>query len=261
MKIHNTHNSQSGFNRVTVVTSSLVAIIIISSLLYFFVWRPTDNDYRAAAAQVSSMKESSDALTSALAVVQDPASITTVTAAKVESAVNGYQQTLSTLGTSVVVSRDLTVKSTYDQTKSSLEKYKQSLNDLVKSLKLYTAALDSCTKFTYSASGTDLNVKNKLLNVCLGDLNNGLDSKYKAFNDQYFNEYIDHTAKYVGATVSEIKATDQATSAAAVAAINQAYDAIQALGKKEIDYSLSVPADALNKLSSIIDSQRKALIR
>jgi hypothetical protein len=258
MKIKDTYNPQSGFNRVAVISFLFVAIIAISSLLYFFVWRPADSDYQAAAAQVNSLKESNNALTSALAVVQDPGSITTPAVAKVENAANTYQQALSILKANVLISRDSTIKSTYDQTKSSLEKYKQSLNDLVKSLKLYTAAMDSCTQFTYSISGTDLNVKNDLLKKCLGDLKSGQSSKYKAFNDQYFDEYIYLTYSYVEAVVRQINATDKAASAAANTTIDQEYNAIQALGKKEIDYSISFPSDALNKLSSAIDSRQKS---
>jgi hypothetical protein len=261
MKIHNTYNSQSGFNRVTLITFLFVAIVIISSLLYFFVLRLADGDYQTPATQVKSLKDSSNALTAELAIIQDPANITSSAVTKVQNAVNTYQKSISILEKNAVISRDSVIKSTYDQVKSSLEKYGQSASSLAKSLKLYVAALDSCAQFTESISKKDLSLENSLLKNCLSALNEGQSSSYQAFDDQYFDEYISVTSTYVEAIVSGANATDKTTFNTAQASINQAYGTISKLGKKKIDYSLSLPSDALNKLSTALDSQKKALIR
>lgn len=255
------HSSQSGFSRNSVLASMITAIILISSLSYFFVWRPADSDYQTAAAQVSSMVDSGNALASRIEVVRDPANITDATVADVQKAISAYQQTMTTLDKNKVVGRDLTVKSTYNQTKSSLVKYGESASDLVRSLKLYTAVLDNCSNFTQSLDKNDLSLKNSLLNSCLAAIKDGQSSSHHSFNSQYFDEYRDNTWTYVEAIVKNTNTPSKTASSVAQSEIDEVYNSIHSLGKEKIDYMLFAPTEEINKLLSVINSQQRAFLR
>jgi len=239
----------------------VTCILILVTLCYFFVIRPSDNDYNAASTELNNLKSTASTLQSTLASIQNPGSIDGTQTPKLQKAVDSYKQSLQNLEKNRVVIADATVKNTYSQVKNVLSSYNQSSSDLTKSISMYVLVLYNCTKYTQLVGNKDITAQDNQLKLCIDATNKGTSSPYKEFNSQFFTEYNNQTYLYVSAIVSATNAKDQAAINKDKVEISQIHDKISALGSIKIDYSLPDPSDSLNKLSSIIDSQKSALFR
>lgn len=254
-------NTQPRFNKYTVTGALLVCFLLILAGVYLFVWRPADSDYQSASQYVKSLENSHKTLVIEVSSLDYPGKINTNTPLKMQALLDTFNKSVEDLANSPVSNRDFTVKANYERYGDQFVEYKELTSQLVTSIELYVATLDTCREFTDIFDGSNFDSYSKLLEECRAAIEKGKTSKHEPFNDQFLNKYLEQTSKYIEAVDVMTTATNSETAISANKTMSEAYGKILDLGANKLDFKLPDLMSELESLKETLDSQKNAFWR
>jgi len=232
-------------------------------VVYFFTWRPSDNNYKDASTQLQSMQASVRAISDTLDTVIYPGLVDGKLATELQQKQEAYLEAANSLSDNPVVHRDLVIRSAYSQVSSSLSKYQTALNDLISSVNYYVAVVENCNSFaTNKNSLKGTTAFNQSVAACKMALANARQSPKNAFYDKFLNQYVTSATSLVD-TYSQLA---DATTAPAIKSIEK--DLVEKAGSiltlKTTEFSLRITPDPTNTLTDLLKDvqlQNKATLR
>lgn len=262
--MENTATTQKRKGRQRLIIIGAIVLIIGLVVLYFLTLRTPDNTYDSAQKAVVSLQNDNKTIeaiagTNSTAVVFSDANVK-----KIQTAATDYQKALAALGASPAVSRDSNIRSSYNQYKSTLTKYGQAAMNLAVSATLYRQTATTCGQLITAAGAIPTQtVFDSAARDCKALLIIDASSSSSTFKDKLLSPYSTSTSTLLTAIRDYIgaKATGKVTSAVETA-VTSATKSLASLANQKQDYSLAPNATAaLSSLSSVVSSQKSALIR
>jgi preprotein translocase subunit YajC len=211
----------------------IIFVVLALPFVYYFVWRPSDSDYRAATSELQNM----------------------VTARSTVTAITGD------IHHSVDIND--TTKTVYDQQSGNLTGYGKAANSLAGSLKKYRSILKTCSDLVKDIGGYATTAEfDTAAKDCNASVDNAKTADYTPFNDQFLTNYASLSSDF-------LKAYRQLVAANTVSAQNTAIDGVVAvkqkiakLGESKLDLApASDPSEAFQKLLTTVNTQKAAFLR
>lgn len=198
-----------------------------------------------------------------LSDVQNSVDITDDLASILEGAANKYTENLDALSKNAVLSRDSSVKTEYEQYKSIIHNYRESIKGLAESLKKYRAILGTCTELTDEFSTlTSVASFDAAAKDCKGAIASAKSATNSIFYDQFLREYTLLATELVSAYRDVIVTADKGAQTISLNDVVQTKQKIIALSQNKLSFvSMPDPSDALQKLTNVVNSQKSAFIR
>lgn len=247
--------------KMRITLAVIVTLLIAAVSAYFFVWRSSDNDYQAAAALTSYTEKTHRVVTVELSTIKNPNQINFTTPIKIQVLSKAYKNAVDALGQNVAINRDFAVQSVYNKHKNTLVEHAQSINNLANAFKLYVTVQNKCKLFTDSVTNKKSDGREKLLNECQSAISNGNTANHKAFNDQFFMEYLNQTNKYVQAMNQVASATNDSDLSDARQSADTINQSFAKLGEVSLTFESPNIIAITQELNTVIESQKKALLR
>lgn len=254
-------SSRKSLRRIVVI---IVAVLIVTlPLLYFYAWRPADSEYAAAANTLKSMGSAKSTMDITAGNIQNATYISNDAVALLDKSLKQYNNDIATLSKNVVISRDSTTKTTYEQNINTISDYGKSANNLVISLKAFLAVLDQCStlanKFNTLSSTTAFD---EAAENCKNAIDSTKSSPSTVFNDQFFDKYADLANQLVKEDRKIMQAYDKGTQVISLDGVSSVSKKINDLLESKLTLKPTPdPTDALAKLTDVINSQKKSFVR
>jgi hypothetical protein len=262
---------ESGKKRlIFIISIGVIILLIIAFVLYYFLWRPTDNDYKDTSSDLTKMSLISNNVDTVIGKLTSATQISDTLVSQLRTVVTSYEYGVINLSRNAIISRDFTVKAAYHQNADTILNYGVSVASLANGLQKYRTLLTQCTIFVQTISHTSSSKSyvasssyTSSSKSCNAAINDAKASKSTAFNNQYLSDYI-------GDSSSLLNAYEQLVSAGTnVTAQNKAINTIRlvkvnilALNQKKLSLTPEPnPKTALQKLTAVVNSQAKSLFR
>jgi preprotein translocase subunit YajC len=241
----------------------IIFVVLALPFVYYFVWRPSDSDYRAATSELQNMVTARSTVTAITGDIHHSVDINDTTVTNLEKAATKYDTNLVSLSKSAVASRDFTTKTVYDQQSGNLTGYGKAANSLAGSLKKYRSILKTCSDLVKDIGGYATTAEfDTAAKDCNASVDNAKTADYTPFNDQFLTNYASLSSDF-------LKAYRQLVAANTVSAQNTAIDGVVAvkqkiakLGESKLDLApASDPSEAFQKLLTTVNTQKAAFLR
>jgi hypothetical protein len=262
--MENAAQTQKRKSRQRLIIIGAIVLIIGLIVLYFLTLRTPDSTYDSAQKAVASLQNDSKTIATIASTDTTAAVFSETNVKKIQTAATDYQKALTSLGASPAVSRDSNVRSSYNQYKSTLTKYSQAAMNLAVSATLYRQTAATCGQLITAAGAIPTQTMfDTAARDCKALLIIDASSSNSTFKDKLLSPYSTNTSTLLTAVRDYIgaKATGKVTPAVETA-VTSATKSLASLANQKQDYSLSPNSTAaLSSLSSVISSQKSALIR
>jgi hypothetical protein len=260
-------SDQNGFAKPLLLTILVVLILaVVLPFVYFLSWRPADNNIQDALSSVSTLQKSVlSTMPSAFAVLSKPGTIGVLTAPEFNHSVGLYTAALASLQNSSAIQRSVSAGSVYSTYESSLAQYGKSLTSLAASITTYGKIQVACDTMVSGLKGAHSKSDfDKLSAGCSSALSNAGASPNKAFNGQFFTNYVEKAKALVAATGQHFAASNSSEVSAAQKALSSANAAMLKATATSItiNYGFTAPpAAAFTQLTKALNSEKSAIIR
>lgn len=235
-------------NRTKIVLFFVIVGAIISALVYFFAWRPTDTDLVNASNQLKSLTASTKSLTVEIASIQTPALISAATPLKLEVLVENYKASLVAFKENITSSRDPRVSSIFNRHVTKFEQFELSSTQLLASVKQYLSVANTCKVYVDAITKDPSSQHADQLAACRTSLSKADNSPHEAFKSQFFTAYLNASSAYVSALDRKESTTEHLAK-------------ISNLMTQKFSLDTTSPVLPLRELSDSVTSQSKAFFR
>lgn len=240
----------------------LIAIFAVFATRYFM-QSQSGGDYAKLSESISKSKQAKESITSSLASVAHPIFITDEFTTAYPKLVANLTESVASIDKNPVLTKDKTLKDTYDKYRGSLQSYIASNDKLVSSLKLYSTVSAACSDMSYNldvvrdkGSPVTASVFSVNAKECQDAIAAGASAPDTQFNDQYFAAYLDA----MNTLVESYKQDAKTSLSTAKATTDRAWGTIQSLNNNGLVLKRSSdPTEALDKLNEAIEQRKAAL--
>jgi hypothetical protein len=248
-------------NRKALIAIVAVVTIVAGVSLYWFSWRPSNDEYTTTSQLLKIIDGTSKALTVELSANEYPANITPATPIKLLVLSDTISKAVDALNNSAPINRDFALGATYRLHQAKIAEYKQSASQLAESLKAYIAVTNNCGNFTDPSTGGSEDSYSAFLATCRDTIDQARKAKHKAFNEQFLTEFLDLTSEFISATDKVHTTEDNATFTASRQKMTELSQEIFKTGGTAVDFKLPNISSSLKELADKTESQSKAFLR
>lgn len=259
-------SQNNGFAKPLLLLASFILLAIVVCLAYFFLWRPSDDDIKAAQTNVSAMRQAAEIMPEAMEDLSRP-EVTTIDMIKtLESITATYTKAFERIEKSPAIKRGIAAGTAFNAYKSEWAAYGQWLSSLSQSMNIYSSILTPCNTMAPKIATTTSKAEfNDIASECSDAISNASSSPNNEFNKQFFDNYKEKAAAVLTATGSYFDALDTKKKSSIDAAQKAVADANTELTKAitvTIDYKQSAPAvEGFTKLAEALNNQKNSFIR
>ena len=250
-------------NKKIILTLSVVALVVLSALIYFFAWRPSDKEYQALSSNLNTLTATQSEINKDIKKIQTPSGLTKEIVSSLENNAKRYTDALSVALSNGASSKDTRVKNTLGSNKTQLSAYGESANDLAGSLKQYRLIAGWCGEAIRQTTPTmTLLDFNAAADGCEGALDNAKTASYVAFNDQFLGKYTELYNKLLDAYRQELGRTNATPNNFSYKNIDPIVKELGTLYESPLDLAIAIDITSpLKVLSETVSSQKSAVIR
>jgi len=247
-----------------IIIAVIVLIAITSAGIFFFLNRTPDETYNSATTQVTAIQKASTTINGVLQKVSLPGTISDDVVTELKNATESYDKSVKALGENAVISRDATIKKTFEAESSSLNTYGTEANDILTGMDRYQATLRTCTGLAEKISTISTEAEfNKTATACSVSIELLGEAPGSTLKDQYLDTYTAKAKNLLTAYKKLATAgTNKNTQITAQSGVIIAKQNIAALRDTKLTLSLGDNAtNSLSRINTIIATQKNTLIR